>query len=236
MFTSDCPLNFEESLTCEFKEVKSQPLQAVGKIVDRHVVAFLNAEGGSIYWGVRDIDRVVTGLKASAGLRDELRQVIGQKIAAIAPTLPLTMVEAPFHAVTNLRGEPVQDIHVLEVRVKKPKGPGLFLTGNGEAYRRTLGGLKKLSGPELLMDLSTQLGSRVKASDEEMFVARFPTVVRRSEVAAPLVAEGACYGSMTTLHGSFTSGSRWRKWGRSSTWQHLTMKVSQRGEHFAPTL
>lgn len=75
------PVRFEESLTCEFKEVKSQPVQAIGKVVDEYVVAFLNEAGGSIYWGIRDSDRIVTGVSVTDKARDELKQVIGQKVA-----------------------------------------------------------------------------------------------------------------------------------------------------------
>jgi predicted HTH transcriptional regulator len=63
-FVLNQPVGLEESLTCELKEVKTRPVQAIGKIVDRYVVAFLNAAGGSIYWGIRDADRVVTGVSA----------------------------------------------------------------------------------------------------------------------------------------------------------------------------
>jgi Putative DNA-binding domain len=95
-FTLDRPVDFEESLTCEFKEAKAQPVQAVSNIVDQYVVAFLNEAGGSIYWGIRDADRVVTGVPISDKIRDELKQVIGQKVASIAPPVPAAMVEAPF--------------------------------------------------------------------------------------------------------------------------------------------
>ena len=45
-------VELEESLTCEFKEVaKGQsPIQAIGKIIDRYAVAFLNETSGSVFW------------------------------------------------------------------------------------------------------------------------------------------------------------------------------------------
>src|SRR5262245_46327199 len=98
-FVLNQPIEFEESLTCEFKEVKAQPLQTIGKVVDEYVVAFLNEAGGSIYWGIRDHDRVVTGVPVTDKTRDELRQVIGQKVAAIAPPVPAAMIHVPFHQV-----------------------------------------------------------------------------------------------------------------------------------------
>ena len=62
-FVLNQPVPFEESLTCEFKEVKSQPVQAISKVVDEYVVAFLNEAGGSIYWGIE------TTIASSRGYR-----------------------------------------------------------------------------------------------------------------------------------------------------------------------
>jgi hypothetical protein len=52
-FVLDQPVDLEESLTCEFKEAKAQPVQIVSKTVDEYVVAFLNEAGGSIYCRAR---------------------------------------------------------------------------------------------------------------------------------------------------------------------------------------
>lgn len=139
-FVLNRSVELQESLTCEFKEVKSQPVQAVGKVVDEYVVAFLNEAGGSIYWGIRDKDRVVTGLPITDKVKDELKQVIGQKVASIAPPISSSAVNIPFHNVFNSDGNLLSGLCVLEVHVAKPSAPGLYLTGSGEAYRKTVGG------------------------------------------------------------------------------------------------
>ncbi len=185
-FVLNQPVPFEESLTCEFKEVKSQPVQAISKVVDEYVVAFLNEAGGSIYWGIRDDDRVVTGVPVTNKIRDELKQVIGQKVAAIAPAIPPGLVEAPFHAVSSVDGSVVRETCVVEVRVVPPQAPGLFLTGSGEAFRRTLGGTKKLSGAELFMALALPLQAKVPATSESV-LARFPALHRRAVLVQSLV-------------------------------------------------
>jgi CheY-like chemotaxis protein len=186
-FTINQPVEFEESLTCEFKEVKSQPVQAIGKIVDEYVVAFLNEAGGSIYWGIRDSDRLVTGVPVSAKIRDELKQVIGQKVSVIAPPVPAAMVEAPFHRILGADGYVLPDLCVLEVRVTKPLVPGLFLTGGGEAYRRTMGGTKKLSGSELFNALAPQLQAKSVKPSAPSVLARLPSVQARAKLVEPLV-------------------------------------------------
>jgi CheY-like chemotaxis protein len=185
-FVLNQPVQLEESLTCEFKEVKSHPVQTVGKKVDEYVVAFLNEAGGSIYWGIRD-DRIVTGLSASHKVRDELKQVIGQKVSAIAPHVPAAMVDAPFHNVRDSTGALVSDKCVLEVRVGKPQVPGLFLTEKGEAYRKTIGGTKKLSGAELFLAIAGPLQAKVSKTNAFSMLARLPGLHTRSQLVQPII-------------------------------------------------
>lgn len=55
----------EETRHFEFKEIKSIA-GAVDSIVnssDEYAVAFLNGEGGRVYWGIRDKDRIVVGIR-----------------------------------------------------------------------------------------------------------------------------------------------------------------------------
>jgi CheY-like chemotaxis protein len=186
-FVLNQAVSFEESLTCEFKEVKGHPVQAIGKIVDEYVVAFLNAAGGSLYWGIRDDDRVVTGVSASGKVQDELRQVIGQKTASVAPPIPVELLEVPFHPVRRSAGDLVPDLCVIELRVAKPVEASLFLTGGGEAYRRTIGGTKKLSGAELLVALAKPLQAKVPQGGPSALLSELPTVHRRAEVVQPLI-------------------------------------------------
>jgi len=186
-FVLNQPVDFEESLTCEFKEVKAQPIQAIGKKVDEYVVAFLNEIGGSIFWGIRDADRVVTGVPVTDRVKDELKQVVGQKVSAIAPRVPASMVDMPFHDICDSSGGLLPSICVVEVRVAKPQEPGLFLTGSGEAYRRTVGGTKKLSGAELFVALAAPLQAKVTKPREPSLVASFPSIYRRASLVQGVV-------------------------------------------------
>lgn len=185
-FVLNQPVEFEESLTCEFKEVKSQPVQTIGKVVDEYIVAFLNEAGGSIYWGIRD-DRVVTGVPITDKTRDELKQVIGQKVVTIAPPVPAAMVRAPFHQVYGADGSILTGTCVVEVHVTKPQSPGLFLTGSGEAYRKTIGGTKKLSGAELFMALGPPLQIKMPEPVSQSLLAQLPALHQRAMLVQPLV-------------------------------------------------
>lgn len=194
------PLQLEESLTCEFKEVKgSNPIQQIAKTADEYAVAFLNARGGSVYWGIRDVDRVVTGLALAHNDRDQLRQVVGQKLAAIAPPVAKGACDLPLHQVSkvdNNNNERVEDLYVVRLSVKPPESGGLFLTGSGEAYRKTVGGKVKLSGSGLILALLQQVQDKEERGSSESQkpglegLGLFPSVAHRAKVARPML-EGA---------------------------------------------
>lgn len=186
-FVLNTPVAIEESLTCEFKEVKAKATQAIGKSADEHIVAFLNTAGGSIYWGIRDQDRVVTGVPTSPKLRDELRQVVGQKIASIAPSVAPALVSLPFHEIYGPAGDRIDDICVVEIRVEQPKNSSLFLTGSGEAYRRTLGGTKKLTGAEIFLEIAKPLQEKMPNAADHSQLHELPSVLRRATLVQPLV-------------------------------------------------
>lgn len=190
------PVEFEESLTCEFKEARGgNPVQTIAKSVDEYAVAFLNALGGSIYWGIRDRDRVVVGLKLPDPKRDELRQVIGQKIATIAPPLPADTISLPIHPVlsSDTQSSQTKDLYVVEVSVRAPDHAGLYLTGGGEAYKKTLGGKKKLTGSELIASLFAQLHQKQLSATRDGTDLWGPladfmkSVTRRAEFVSPFL-------------------------------------------------
>jgi CheY-like chemotaxis protein len=99
----------------------------------------------------------------------------------------------PFHQVVGVEhGTIVSDTFVVEISVRAPTTGGLFLTGSGEAYRKTLGGTKKLSGAELLTALLPQLDAKVKTSTpdrqmEDVGISWMPSVARRARVVRPLL-------------------------------------------------
>lgn len=177
-----------ESLTVEFKEVGSSVLQAVAKIVDAYVVAFLNSSGGSIYWGISD-DRIVKGARLSAKGKDELLRLIGDKISAIAPAVGAEVVEAPFHTVVDAADRLVEDNYVIEVRVTLPKSKHpLYATGSGEVHRRTLAGTRRLTGAELILALMQSAAkSKFGRVIDSQHLARFPSVHRRASVVEPML-------------------------------------------------
>jgi CheY-like chemotaxis protein len=86
----------------------------------------------------------------------------------------------------------VEGFFVVEVAVHALDAPRLFLTGSGEAYRKTLGGTKKFTGAELFTALLMQLDNKAKKalaenSDDTSQFAEMPSVTRRAKVVRPLV-------------------------------------------------
>src|SRR5687767_9680133 len=103
-FVLNEPISEEETRHCEFKEIKGRnPVDTIKNSADEYVVAFLNSEGGRIYWGIRDSDRVVVGVKLSSSQRDEIRRVVGEKLAQIQPPISPTAYRITFHETYSQR-------------------------------------------------------------------------------------------------------------------------------------
>jgi len=78
----------EEDRHHEFKEITSpNPVNSIKNTADEYAVAFLNSEGGTVLWGVRDSDRVVVGVRVAAGERDLLCREVSNKLQSIRPNV-----------------------------------------------------------------------------------------------------------------------------------------------------
>lgn len=153
------PVTLEETMFCEFKEVVgAHPVRAIWRIVDQYVVAFLNSDGGRIFWGIRDADRIVVGVKASYRNRDEIRRAILDKTMRIQPAISPSAYRINFHPVLDNQ-EPVPDLFVIEVVVPRPLTRFLYFTADGEVYVKTEAGKKRLSGSEIQDEIIRRLHS-----------------------------------------------------------------------------
>ncbi len=151
------PVPLEETRFCEFKEIKAaEPARAVGRVVEEYVVAFLNSEGGRIFWGIRDEDRVVVGVQLDYRQRDEIRRIVIDKILHIQPAIAPSVFQIKFHEVYD--GEqPVEDLYVIEVYAPRPQTKLLYFTSNEEVHVKTEAGKKKLSGAEIQAEIIRRL-------------------------------------------------------------------------------
>ena len=147
-FIQEQPVPFEETLFYEFKEIKGgSPVDSITNISDEYTVAFLNCEGGRIFWGVSD-DRITVGVNLDDQQRDEVRRKVSEKLWGIRPPISDEDWALGFHNVYDLQGNTEEDLWVVEL-VISPQKKGVFYTNSGELFLKTPGGKQKLLGPQV---------------------------------------------------------------------------------------
>lgn len=149
-FIQEQPAPFRETRFYEFKEIKvGNTTRSIADTSDIYAVAFLNREGGRIFWGVRDSDRITVGVKLDEQARNEIRVKVSEKLGATRPPISVKDWQLEFHNVYDLQGETLDDLWVVELLVSPPQRRDVFYTGRGELHVKTEGGKKKLLGPEV---------------------------------------------------------------------------------------
>jgi hypothetical protein len=99
-FILNQPVPIEETRHYEFKEVKGpNPVNAIKNVADEYAVAFLNSEGGRIFWDIRDSDRMVVGVRLDFGQRDEVSRIVTEKLFNIQPAVAPQSYRLEFHQV-----------------------------------------------------------------------------------------------------------------------------------------
>lgn len=145
------PVHMEETRHFEFKEIKSST-GAVNSIVntsDEYAVAFLNSEGGSVFWGIRNNDRVVVGVPLNFEQRDKVRRDAHAKLSTIEPRIDPSQYRLEMHDIYDELGAKVPDICIVELVVPRSNSVGPYYTGGGEAWVKVDGSKQKLKGPAL---------------------------------------------------------------------------------------
>ena len=149
-FIQNQPVPFEETRLYEFKEITSRnPVNRITKDSDEYAVAFLNREGGRIFWGIRDRDRITVGVTLNEQQRGEVRRVASGKLVSIKPPISVEDWHLEFHQVYDLQGKIVEDLWVVELLISPPRETGVFYTNSGKLFVKAEGSKEKLSGPEV---------------------------------------------------------------------------------------
>jgi len=145
------PLEIEETRYYEFKEIgaKANAVRSITSICDEYAVCYLNSEGGRLYWGIRDSDRVVVGVKLSYQERDKIRRDVTCKLAAIEPRIDPTQYKIGFHLVFDEDGDAINDVYVVELIVPNCPASEPYYTGSGDAWAKCDGVKIKLKGTAL---------------------------------------------------------------------------------------
>ena len=149
-FVQDQPVPFEETRFYEFKEVKGKnPTGSITNTADEYAVAFLNSEGGRIFWGVRDSDRITVGITLDEPQRDDVRRKVSEKLGSIDPPISVEGWQLEFHQIYSLNGETIEDLWGVELLISPPKERDIFYTNSGELFVKTEGGKQRLLGPQV---------------------------------------------------------------------------------------
>jgi predicted HTH transcriptional regulator len=139
-FILNQPAESDEDLHTEYKEVKPQN---VAQEAYEFAVAYRNKEGGSIYFGISDKNKIVVGMNLNNAQRDEIKRSLENKLFSINPPLsPSIDYSLEFHKVINEQGNEIPDLFVFELEVKR--GSGIeHTTAGGKIYEKTYSGRKK---------------------------------------------------------------------------------------------
>ena len=137
-FVLDQPVPFEETRFYEFKEIKGgKPADSITNTADEYAVAFLNLEGGRIFWGVRDSDRITVGVSLDERQRDNVRRKVSEKLWGIRPPISDEDWDLEFHQVYELQGNTTVDLWVVELVISPQQEKQVFYTNSGELYVKT---------------------------------------------------------------------------------------------------
>ncbi len=170
-FVQNMPIPFEETLFYEFKGIRGgNPVDRIEENSDEYAVAFLNRRGRRIFWGVRNEDRITIGVELDERQRDEIRVRVSNKLGAIEPPISPEHWHLEFHNVYNshgsdIQGEIVEDLWVIELVVPRAQERNVFYTGGGSLYVKTDGGKKKLIGPEVTEFIRNFLQSETEQTE-----------------------------------------------------------------------
>lgn len=149
-FTLDQPVLIEETRHFEFKEIKgAKPIESIVNTADEYAVAFLNSEGGCLFWGIRNEDKRTVGVRLSFKERDRLRRVASEKLNGIKPKIDPTQYRIVLHQVYDVNDKTIPDVWVVELRVPRPIFPGPYFTGSDKLFAKVDGIKLKLEGPTL---------------------------------------------------------------------------------------
>jgi Putative DNA-binding domain len=167
-FIINKPVKEEETRHNEFKEIKSaNPINRVRDESDEYVVAFLNREGGTIFFGITDSERRAVGVPLTSQERDRLNRIVTDKLITIKPSISPAAYRIDFHHLyeDETCQKKVEDRPIVAIEVDRPIfSDYLYSTASGDVFMKTDSGKKKLSKQEIEDELRRRQSRRNQIS------------------------------------------------------------------------
>ena len=142
-------LKIYEDRNNEFKDTKSFDISVACSIISVYVSAFLNTEGGKLYYGISD-NAIVTGLKLSRKVRDMFTQSLDGILNKFRPPISPLYYSVKYCPVYDYNRNLIHDLYIIEIEVKKGDANKIYFTHKEEAYVKRDSSVSQLKGPGLL--------------------------------------------------------------------------------------
>ena len=147
----------EENLEYEFKTPRdSYNTEEIVNLVKsktmEYVVSFLNGNGGSLFFGINN-SGIAKGLNLSYEERDsfalDINNIINDRVT---PRISPSYYTIKWHSVKKRDKNSVDNLHILEIEIKRPFDPLAIYFENGETlYIKTSTGRQKITKPHQMV-------------------------------------------------------------------------------------
>jgi hypothetical protein len=156
-FIFNQPVTLDEMRGVEFKEIRgNNPVHSIRNTADEYAVAYLNRMSGTLYWGIRDSDRVVVGVSLTYAHRQRIRREVSVQFAQIRPVVSLLNCTVGFYPVLNESNQQVDDLWVCELDINPGDPKQLYRTGTGRVFMKTDGGRQILNDEQIEVELESR--------------------------------------------------------------------------------
>ena len=168
VFVLDAYFEEDENKKTEFKASTSQrfEVQFIVQMLSKYICAFLNTQGGVLYYGITD-DHIVRGMKLSAQDRDKLRLSIDQCCNSFIPEVDTDIVKVKFEKVVYPDGLECKDVYVVVIRVLKGDPGQIYFTPDHKAWVRREASIRELKSASLVAFIKKKLLNPASDSDSD---------------------------------------------------------------------
>lgn len=144
-------INKFEDRNNEFKECKGKnfDISTACLMISSYVSAFLNTEGGTIYYGVAD-NGLITGIKMNRKGRDLFTQSFDNILNKFRPAIGPSLYRMNYAPVYNKQRKVIPDLYVIEIEVTQGDLDKIYFTHKEEAFVKRDSSVSQLKGPSLL--------------------------------------------------------------------------------------